>query len=200
MPYKSKAARDLAKKKERQRKKNEAARREAAKAQKTDDSAEKAAAAKARRDKAKATAPVIEERDETLSSKIYSAKGEGTIFIGRKANAQDSDHLKENKINCVLNMAKEIPIPAFYKQEKIVFKKMECEDKSTFPLIDHWEEATAFIDDMMRKGKFILVHCQEGRSRSASTVAAYFIKYKNMSKNTAMGTICARRHLVQPNT
>ena len=45
----------------------------------------------------------------------------------------------------------------------------------------------------------VLVHCQEGRSRSTSMVVCYLIRYHSMTVNSALATIAARRSLVQPN-
>jgi len=148
---------------------------------------------------AKDAAPKVAEVDLNLASKIWTMKGLGTIFIGKKSNAQDADHLKELGITRVLNCAKEIPIPAFYDKDDIGYHHLLMEDKAAFEIENFFDEGADFIKECM-EGKFkTLVHCQEGKSRSTSMVIAYFMKYQNMTCESALAVCAARRQLVQPN-
>lgn len=45
----------------------------------------------------------------------------------------------------------------------------------------------------------MLVQCHAGKSRSASVVLAYLMKYKNMGFGTAMAYLKQRRPRVNPN-
>ena len=67
-------------------------------------------------------------------------KNTGAIFIGRKANAYDEDHLQELKITRVLNCAKEIEIPDFYQRKKIKWDKLHCADKAAFPIHEWFDQ------------------------------------------------------------
>lgn len=42
----------------------------------------------------------------------------------------------------------------------------------------HFEDACSFIDHVEKDGKRILVHCFEGKSRSATVVLAYLMLRK----------------------
>jgi protein-tyrosine phosphatase len=44
-----------------------------------------------------------------------------------------------------------------------------------------------------------LIHCREGRSRSASILIAYLIKYKNMTYDDAFNYIQSKRQIIKPN-
>jgi len=148
---------------------------------------------------AKDAAPKVAEVDLNLASKIWTAKGLGTIFIGKKSNAQDKEHLEELGITQVLNCAKEIPIPNFYDKSGIGYHHLEMEDKAAFAIEDFFEEGADFINECMENKANTLVHCQEGKSRSTSMVIAYFMKYQNMNCESALAVCAARRQLVQPN-
>merc|ERR1719285_1281313 len=113
---------------------------------------------------AKDAAPKVAEVDLNLASKIWTGKGLGTIFIGKKSNAKDPDHLEELGITQVLNCAKEIPIPGFYDERNIGYHHLEMEDKAAFPIEDFFDEGADFINDCMGKKAKTLVHCQEGKS------------------------------------
>jgi len=166
-----------------------------------EEKAEKNSAVKARQAAGKAAAPKIAEQDLNKASMVYTAKGIGSIFIGKKANAYDVDHLKECGITRVLNCAKEIEIPDFYKKKRIGWHKLECEDKSSFPIDEFFDDGVEYIRKCVEDEKLkVLVHCQEGRSRSTSMVVAYLIRYHKLHVDSALATISARRSLVQPNS
>lgn len=166
-----------------------------------EEKAEKNKEVKARQAAGKAAAPKVAEQDLNKASMVYSAKGIGSIFIGKKANAYDADHLKECGITRVLNCAKEIDIPDFYKKKRIGWHKLECEDKSSFPIDEFFDDGVEYIRKCVEDEKLkVLVHCQEGRSRSTSMVVAYLIRYQNLHVDSALATISARRSLVQPNS
>jgi len=166
-----------------------------------EEQAEKNSAVKARQAAGKAAAPKVAEQDLNKASMVYTSKGIGSIFIGKKANAYDADHLKELGITRVLNCAKEIEIPDFYKKKRIGWHKLEMEDKSSFAIDEFFDEGVEYIRKCVEDEKLkVLVHCQEGRSRSTSMVVAYLIRYQNLHVDSALATISARRSLVQPNS
>lgn len=195
-PYQRKKKRE----KEAMRKKHAAEAREAAKNKEAPDVEEKMRKARERREKAKNATVSVSVQNLDLATEVYQDKG-CSIFIGKKANAQDQAHLEDIGITHVINCAAEIPIPEFYTELGIEFLWLEMADKSTFPIEEYFEAGCEYLDRVMSdKKKKILVHCQEGRSRSATIVCAFLIKHRNMTVQSSLATICARRQLVQPNT
>jgi protein-tyrosine phosphatase len=198
MPKKSAAAK-------KRRAKIEAQRRAEAKKRNEEHAAankEKLDKAKELRQAAADAAPKVAEVDLSKATLVFklAGKNSGAIFIGRKANAYDADHLKELGITRVLNCAKEIEIPDFYAKKRIKWDKLECTDKSAFPIHEWFDQGVEFIRKSVEDEKLnVLVHCQEGRSRSTSMVVCYLIRYHSMTVNSALATIAARRSLVQPN-
>lgn len=198
MPKKSAAAKKRRAKIEAQRRAEAKKRNEAHAAA----NKEKLDKAKELRQAAADAAPKVAEVDLSQASQVFSLPGKntGAIFIGRKANAYDEDHLQELKITRVLNCAKEIEIPDFYQRKKIKWDKLNCADKAAFPIHEWFDQGVEFIRTSVEDEKMnILVHCQEGRSRSTSMVVCYLIRYHGMTVNSALATIAARRSLVQPN-
>ena len=56
-----------------------------------------------------------------------------------------------------------------------------------------------FIDEIVKKGKRVYVHCAAGVSRSASTVLAYMMASRNISLNDAYDLVSAKRPCIKPN-
>lgn len=83
-----------------------------------------------------------------------------------------------------------------YKEKHIgfVMKIMSIDDHEDTEILSHFDECINFI----KSAKRILVFCAAGRSRSATIVAAYLIKEKQMSLAEALMTINKARP-VRPN-
>lgn len=56
-------------------------------------------------------------------------------------------------------------------------------------------EAVQFIDDTVRSGLRILVHCHAGRSRSVILVARYLMRSRGVSSATALAAIASKREI-----
>ncbi len=71
-------------------------------------------------------------------------------------------------------------------------------DDSRHDLMQYFDQCIAFISHALADGKRCLVHCQQGVSRSASLLIAYFIRTQGMSLTQALETIRACRD-INPN-
>jgi len=196
--YMSPAQRKRKREKEAAKKKHAAEEREKRKTDQPVDQEAKKQQARERREKTKAFNTVSQQNLE-LSSEVYK-DGRASIWIGKKSNAKDQAHLQEIGITHVLNCAGELPIPDFYTDDNINFLHIAMKDRSDFPIQEYFIQGSDWLAANLTGTSKILVHCQEGRSRSASMVVAYLIRDKGMTYNSALATITARRHLIQPNT
>jgi len=62
------------------------------------------------------------------------------------------------------------------------------------------DETNAFIEDCKRCSGRILIHCNQGRSRSASVVVGYLMKANRWSYDTALQHLRSKRPACLPNT
>ena len=66
-------------------------------------------------------------------------------------------------------------------------------------IIPKIRETKDFIDSSLRAGGKVLVHCNDGMSRSASLVIAYIMQTYGLDFKTALNHVQQRRFCVQPN-
>lgn len=78
-------------------------------------------------------------------------------------------------------------------------KILSIKDTLDYPIINHLDEAIAWIHQH-RKDKYnVLVHCHAGVSRSATIVIAYLIRTKNMNPGQALDYVRSKRERAKPN-
>ncbi|XP_032233988.2 uncharacterized protein LOC5509216 isoform X3 [Nematostella vectensis] len=125
------------------------------------------------------------------ASKIYDH-----VYLGSEWNASNLEELKENGVEYVLNITKEID--NFFAGTFTYFniRLWDLEDSNLLP---YWDETFKFINQARDKGSKVLVHCKRGISRSASTVIAYGMKEYGTSLNDTMKHVKSRRQCVNPN-
>ncbi len=74
------------------------------------------------------------------------------------------------------------------------------------PVRDHaapnprqFEAGTRFLDELIRSGEKVYVHCRRGHGRAPALVAAYLALYGHLSPEKAFQLIRQRRPAVHPN-
>jgi atypical dual specificity phosphatase len=100
-------------------------------------------------------------------------------------------------IRCVINISSECP-----KQDlgpTIEYEKVNILDLPTTSIQPYFDRLTDRIHENLQQGKKTLVHCYVGRSRSATIILAYLMKYKQMSLREAFHYLRSRRHIIGPN-
>jgi protein-tyrosine phosphatase len=108
------------------------------------------------------------------------------IWIGGKFYANSLENLQNDEITAILNMASEChPEPNVLKNIKH-YKKIPLRDNIDQSFLDVIEEAYTFIDNCVCRGNSILVHCQEGISRSVSIVIAFLMMKKIRSSFSSL--------------
>jgi dual specificity phosphatase 12 len=94
--------------------------------------------------------------------------------------ARSTRSLAENRITHILSVCSD-PIPAEVPEAGICHKRIQVEDVDYADLLIHLPTAVKFIDQALRSGGIVLVHCVQGISRSATVVAAYCARLSNFS-------------------
>ena len=119
------------------------------------------------------------------------------IFVGDSRAAGNSAFFKEAQITGVLNMTASIP-NKFRCNDDIEYLRVPVYDcklkRDVHQMREYFLLVTEFIHKItVLERRNILVHCALGRQRSCAAVAAYLIRYHNMSPMEAMRFIVSRK-------
>ena len=128
----------------------------------------------------------------------------GFLFLGSQRAANSKDRMAEYGITRYLCCAAEAPLPSHVEPERlqsgdVEIKHIPMRDGAKTQLQEHFNEAFAFIQAAKRARRRVLVYCREGKSRSASIIIAYFIRYMGMSYEEALAAVRTKRSVVDPN-
>lgn len=129
---------------------------------------------------------------------IHSVAGCNTIsklYLGSFTAALCPEELKSREITHILSLVN--VNPTF--PDDFTYKTLPLRDSCNENLFRHLDEGAKFINQTLSQGHNILVHCFFGRSRSASIVIAYMIKYLKYSYQNSLKAIQNIRPIVQPN-
>jgi len=118
------------------------------------------------------------------------------MYLGPEDAAENRDFLDLAGIRHILNVTwvVENQFPDLCR-----YKKVEIDDLEEEDIGKHLESCTDFIQEAKESGTKILVHCEQGISRSASCVIAFLIKYEGMSLIEAYWHVKGIRYCVSPN-
>ncbi|CAF3182734.1 unnamed protein product [Rotaria socialis] len=100
-------------------------------------------------------------------------------------------------IRSVINISSECPIQDL--GPSVEYEKVSISDLPTTSIQPYFDRLADRIDQHLRQGKKTLVHCYVGRSRSASIILAYLMKYRQMSLREAFYYLRSRRPIIGPN-
>ena len=116
------------------------------------------------------------------------------IYLGDKKAAGDEANLLKNNIKAVVNCAQGC-VSEYNEIKFIELNLLDDENQSIFPKFDI---AYSFIKEHSNHN--ILIHCKEGRSRSASLVVFYLMKEKGWDYDTSIKFIRKKRRSAHPNS
>ncbi len=106
------------------------------------------------------------------------------LYIGSFGKAKDLGVLRELHIGFVVNCAKELD--DVHRNEKdITYYRLDWDDTREQLILPHLKRATGFIRLHALSHTNCLVHCYMGRSRSASVILAYLIRFHHLSVDEA---------------
>ena len=86
--------------------------------------------------------------------------------------ARSTRSMTENRITHIVSVCAD-PIPGEVPASGICHMRIPVEDVDYADLLIHLPSACQFIDQALRSGGVVFVHCVQGISRSAAVVAAY---------------------------
>jgi len=77
--------------------------------------------------------------------------------------------------------------------------QIDVEDRPAANLLEHLDDAVAYIEKAVQANKSVLVHCMAGVSRSATCVAAYIVKNLGLPPTDAIAKVKEGRSCANPN-
>ena len=118
------------------------------------------------------------------------------LWLGAISSSCNREALHEHKIEVIISafLGSVAEFPYDFDYERAKLRDVEDED-----IISHFEALLPIIHKNILENKALLIHCQLGRSRSASIVAAYLIRYRGMTTEEALQFIKNKRTQINPN-
>lgn len=129
------------------------------------------------------------------STKYSGSQITENIFISDLPSAFNREALQERGITHVVNMI--IGVDSLYPND-FVYKNIPSRDIETQDLQQYFQECIDFINEAIRLGGKVLVHCSQGISRSATIVIAYLIS-EGMTYEEACQLVKEKRSVTNPN-
>ena len=141
---------------------------------------------------------------------IFNKMGEKNIFIGPyPQNKDDLLSLSKNNINSILNVQSEddlkirqINLEVLKKEAKelgIEINHYPIQDFDSKDLQKKLKGAGDLLNDLLKKGKIVYVHCTAGMSRAAATVIIYLVLYEDFTVENAKKFCKKYRPVICPN-
>jgi hypothetical protein len=121
------------------------------------------------------------------------------VYVSSEETVRQCQPIFSNDINCIINVACELPHVLFPPSCGIESIKYSIEDLPDFPIICYFNTIADRIADNVALNRRTLVYCRHGRSRSIAFILAYLIKYHHLPLSTAFTLVQEQRPLASPN-
>lgn len=117
------------------------------------------------------------------------------VWLGSLYDAMDADFVEREHISHAVSgtLAQD---PFNGKVTRLI---AIVDDEDPGDIWKWFERVSDFIDDALRQGGQVLVHCEWGVSRSPTLVAAYLMRVSHRSANSCLEDLKALRDCVSPN-
>jgi len=112
------------------------------------------------------------------------------LWIGSERDAADPAFLNKHNIRLIIKATDRVPQ---YSNIKMMRVPVDDSPNSAAMMAIYIPISTIAINDMLRHGQHVLVHCRAGMNRSATVVAGYLMFNKGMTASQAMAYIKQRK-------
>lgn len=119
------------------------------------------------------------------------------LWLGAISSSCNRESLYKYKIEIIISafLGSIAEYPYDFNYERAKLRDVDNED-----ILSDIELLLPIIHENLIEGKGVLCFCQKGKSRSATIVAAYLIKYNSMTADEALIFIKKKRTQVDPNS
>jgi Dual specificity phosphatase, catalytic domain len=125
----------------------------------------------------------------------------GDIYLGSQTAASPSrwEELRDLRIGGIVNCTNSSP--CHFREEKgMRYCRVPVNDECEADILTFLDGATWFLHQALCQHRTnVLVHCQQGISRSATVVMAFLIRYYSMTRDEAFLHVKSWRPIVCPN-
>lgn len=130
------------------------------------------------------------------------------LYLGNRRSAVDARVFRDLGITHVVNATKVVPCKF---PEKAKYIRVRIGDKPSDDILAHLDDAVAFVHaqlpravfppcpDSPRSSHSVLVHCEQGISRSTTIVCAYLVCVHGLTVDQALRHVRASRPVACPN-
>ena len=123
----------------------------------------------------------------------------GKLYIGGLAALyKEPDPLRAAGITHVLSVL-DFDVGETKQLDGLKHLHIRLNDEPSENLIKHFEETNAFIDEGLKNGGGVFVHCAMGVSRSATCCVAYLMWKNGIGRDEAIAQVKEGRERIYPN-
>uniref|UniRef100_A0A3B3VZ52 Dual specificity protein phosphatase 12 n=1 Tax=Poecilia latipinna TaxID=48699 RepID=A0A3B3VZ52_9TELE len=122
------------------------------------------------------------------------------VYIGTAGDLNDRQALDAASVTHILSVDSVDPSLLLPADRKLSRKWIDVLDEAASDLLSHMDACFVFIEEAVKAGGAALVHCQAGRSRSATIVTAYLMKKHQLGFAEAYNKLKSLKQDVQVNS
>ncbi|KAL5110272.1 Dual specificity protein phosphatase 1 [Taenia crassiceps] len=119
------------------------------------------------------------------------------LYLGNERDSGDAQMMEERSITHIINATRE-QSNFFEGGGKVEYLRVPVDDNDKADLMPYFRPVIEFIDEAMRAGGRVLVHCKAGVSRSPSLVIAYLVAHSSLTVMEAFTLVNHLRSAVGP--
>lgn len=123
---------------------------------------------------------------------------DSSLWVGNIASAWDSTTLRAHGITHIVSITQFGDAAKFYPDE-FVYHVVDLQDEPDADIRSTLADGVEFIRRAIDGGHRVLVHCNQGRSRSVTMAAAFLATHRGMTPGEALVFIRSKRAEACPN-